>query len=116
VMLEVLDAGGFRDGGLNFDAKRRRGSFEPIDLAHAHIAGMDAFARGLLVAAALRADGRLAETRRDRYAAWSTDLGRRIDAGEASLADLRDHARDAPEPRLASGGQERFESLFWRFL
>jgi len=116
VMLEVLDAGGFRDGGLNFDAKRRRGSFEPIDLAHAHIAGMDAFARGLLAAAALRADGRLAEMRRNRYAAWNQPLGRRIDAGEASLADLRDHARDAPEPRLASGGQERFESLFWRFL
>jgi xylose isomerase len=56
--------GGFTTGGLNFDAKRRRESFEPVDLFHAHIGGMDAFARGLKIAAAIRADGRLAMGRR----------------------------------------------------
>ncbi len=61
VMLTVLKMGGFTTGGLNFDAKVRRESFEPIDLFYAHIGGMDAFARGLKIAAAIRADGRLAE-------------------------------------------------------
>ena len=61
VMLTVLKMGGFTTGGLNFDAKVRRESFEPVDLFYAHIGGMDAFARGLKNAAAIRADGRLAE-------------------------------------------------------
>ena len=60
VMLVILKMGGFTTGGLNFDSKVRRESFEPIDLFYAHIGGMDAFARGLKIAAAIRADGRLA--------------------------------------------------------
>ncbi|HEY9508702.1 MAG TPA: xylose isomerase, partial [Verrucomicrobiae bacterium] len=60
-MLSVLKYGGFSTGGVNFDAKVRRESFEPIDLFHAHIGGMDAYARGLKIAAAIRKDGRLAE-------------------------------------------------------
>jgi xylose isomerase len=115
-MLEVLSMGGFTDGGLNFDAKRRRGSFEPIDLVHAHIAGMDAFARGLLVAAAIRADGRLARFVSERYAGWDGPLGRSIESGEASLASLRNHARASAEPVLRSGRQEVLESALWRFI
>src|SRR4029079_14204984 len=61
VMMTLLKVGGFSTGGLNFDAKVRRESFEPIDLFYAHIAGMDAFARGLKAAAELRKDGRLTE-------------------------------------------------------
>jgi xylose isomerase len=57
-------------GGTNFDAKVRRESFEPIDLFHAHIGGMDAFARGLKIAAAIRKDGRLADFVKQRYASW----------------------------------------------
>ncbi|MBM4106070.1 MAG: xylose isomerase [Phycisphaerae bacterium] len=116
VMLEVLAAGGFRDGGLNFDAKRRRGSLDPLDLVHAHVAGMDAFARGLLAAEAIRRDGRLAAFVRDRYAAWDGPLGRSIEEGATSLARLREHARASPEPTAASGRQEVLEALFWRFL
>src|SRR6476469_4992104 len=66
-MLSVLKYGGFKTGGVNFDAKVRRESFEPEDLFHAHIGGMDAFARGLKIAAAIRKDGRLAEFVRRRY-------------------------------------------------
>ena len=116
VMLEVLAMGGFSDGGLNFDAKRRRGSFEPIDLVHAHVAGMDAFARGLLAAAAIRADGRFARARHERYAGWDSPLGRSIEDGTATLASLRDHARAAPEPTLTSSRQEVLESWMWRFI
>ena len=61
IMLSILKMGGFKTGGTNFDAKVRRESFEPVDLFHAHIGGMDAFARGLKTAAAIRKDGRLAK-------------------------------------------------------
>ena len=72
IMLKVLEMGGFTTGGLNFDAKRRRESHEPEDLFHAHIGGMDAFARGLKAATAIRADGRIAEFVANRYATWNS--------------------------------------------
>ncbi|MBX3356555.1 MAG: xylose isomerase [Phycisphaeraceae bacterium] len=111
VMLVVLGAGGLAPGGLNFDAKRRRESFEPVDLFHAHRAGMDAFARGLRMAAAIRARGELDSFLRHRYRSWADDEGRRIDAGTMSLADCDRIMREAPEPTLESGRQEWLESL-----
>ena len=86
VMLIVLKMGGFTTGGLNFDAKVRRESFEPVDLFYAHIGGMDAFARGLRIAAAIRADGRLAQMLNDRYASWDNGIGASIEAGKESFA------------------------------
>ena len=62
VMYTLLKYGGLTTGGMNFDAKVRRESFEPLDLFYAHIGGMDAFAHGLKIAAAMHADGRLALT------------------------------------------------------
>ena len=116
VMLVLLRQGGFRTGGLNFDAKRRRESFEPADLFHGHIAGMDTFARGLRVAAAIRADGRLDEMVRQRYATWDGALGARIRRGEATLEELEAHAKTVGEPRLESGRQELMESIFNQFI
>ena len=75
MMLEILAAGGLTTGGLNFDAKRRRESFEPVDLFHAHVAGMDAFARGLKAAAAIRADGRIGNFVKQRYASCGCSSG-----------------------------------------
>ncbi|MBM4111849.1 MAG: xylose isomerase [Phycisphaerae bacterium] len=116
VMLVVLGMGGFTTGGLNFDAKRRRESFEPIDLFHAHRAGMDAFARGLRAAAAIRADGTLAEFVRRHYRSWDDSLGRKIEAGEISLAECERLMRDEPSPTLESGRQEMLEDLILRFV
>ncbi len=116
IMLVVLGAGGFTAGGLNFDAKRRRESFEPVDLFHAHRAGMDAFARGLRAAAAIRADGGLAEFVRRRYRSWDDALGRRIEAGELTLAQCERLMRDEPSPVLESGRQEVLEDLVLRFV
>lgn len=116
VMLEVLEMGGFTTGGLNFDAKRRRDSFEPLDLFHAHIAGMDAFAQGLKVAAALRADGRIAEFVRARYSSWDSELGRKIEAGEATLEELHALASKNEAPVLKSGRQEVLEAIFNQYL
>ena len=81
IMLTLLKYGGIAPGGVNFDAKVRRESFEPIDLFHAHIGGMDTFARGLKIAAAIRADGALADFLRQRYASWDGGVGAEIEGG-----------------------------------
>ena len=87
-MLCILRMGGLTTGGVNFDAKVRRESFEPVDLFHAHIGGMDAFARGLKIARAIMADGRLAAFVKERYRSWDCELGRRVEAGKAKFEDL----------------------------
>jgi len=117
IMLTLLDMGGFTTGGLNFDAKVRRESFEPADLFHAHIAGMDAFARGLKVAAAIRKDGRLASFVKHRYSSWDSDLGRRIEKGKTSLKELEKYvlAKKKLTPNT-SGRQEVLEALFNEYL
>ncbi len=116
VMLVVLGMGGFTHGGLNFDAKRRRESHTPEDLFHAHIGGMDTFARGLKIAAALRADGRIADFLKARYGTWDSDLGRKIEQGQASLIELEKTALAQPAPVLSSGGQEYLENIVNEFL
>ncbi len=109
--------GGFTTGGVNFDAKVRRESFEPIDLFHAHIGGMDAFARGLKIAHAIREDGRLADFVKQRYASWDGDLGRKIESGKSNLADLEAHALKLGEVKdLTSGRQEMLENLINEFI
>jgi xylose isomerase len=116
IMLIVLSMGGFTTGGLNFDAKRRRESFEPIDLFHSHVAGMDAFARGLKIAAAIRADGRIDEFIRRRYRSWDSELGRSIETGRSSFAALEQLALASNEPTLESGRQEMLEAIVQEYL
>jgi xylose isomerase len=112
IMLTILKMGGLTTGGLNFDAKLRRESFEPVDLFHAHIGGMDVFARGLKAAAALRADGRLGDIVKNRYASWDTDLGQSIESGKESFASLEKHALGNDDPiQHTSGRQELIENI-----
>jgi len=111
----VLEMGGFTTGGLNFDAKRRRESHEPIDLFHAHIGGMDAFARGLKSAAAIRADGRISDFVKNRYATWDDGIGAVIEGG-TDFQTLSDWALKNGEPVVASGRQELLENLLNEFI
>jgi xylose isomerase len=117
VMLTVLKMGGFATGGLNFDAKVRRESFEPNDLFYAHIAGMDAFARGLKAAEAIRRDGRLQEFVRQRYSSWDSGIGEKIEKGKASFKDLEAYILKKGEitPNM-SGRQEFLENLVNEFI
>lgn len=116
-MLVVLGMGGFTTGGVNFDAKVRRESFEPVDLFHAHIGGMDAFARGLKIAHAILADGRLASFVKERYKSWDGEFGRRVESGQACFADLEAYILPKGEAaRNASGRQEMLENLINEFL
>ncbi|MGO8676603.1 MAG: xylose isomerase [Limisphaerales bacterium] len=117
VMLSILKMGGFSTGGTNFDAKVRRESFEPVDLFHAHIGGMDAFARGLKTAAAIRKDGRLAQFVRERYSSWDTGIGAQISAGKATFKDLEAYMLKKGEPAPnSSGRQEYLENLINEFI
>jgi xylose isomerase len=116
IMLSLLKYG-LAPGGVNFDAKVRRESFEPIDLIHAHVGGMDAFARGLRIAAAIRADGELGRLVQQRYATWDTGIGAEIEAGRASFRSLEAYmlAKGEAAPNQ-SGRQEMIEHLINRYL
>lgn len=117
VMLILLKYGGLAPGGVNFDAKVRRESFEPIDLFHAHIGGMDTFARGLKIAAAIRADGELAQFVRDRYSSWDSGIGADIEAGKADFAALEAYMlKKGDITPNRSGRQEMLENLINRYL
>ena len=116
-MLAILKYGGLTTGGVNFDAKVRRESFEPIDLFHAHIGGMDAFARGLKIAAAIRKDGRLAEFVKNRYASWDSGIGVKIESGKATMKELETYILKKGEAAAnVSGRQEFLENLINEFI
>lgn len=116
VMLRLLKDGGFTTGGLNFDAKRRRESHEPEDLFHAHIGGMDAFARGLKVAHKVIEDGRFSEFTKVRYETFDTGVGAQVESKSTSFDALDEYAQGITPPQLASGRQERLENLFNDYL
>ena len=112
-MYEVLKAGGFTNGGLNFDAKARRGSYTMEDIFLSYIAGMDTFALGLKAAAKIIEDGRLDKFVDDRYASWTTGIGADIIAGKADKESLEKYAVEKGEvtDSLSSGRQEYLESV-----
>ncbi len=117
VMLVVLNQGGIGSGGMNFDAKVRRESFEPIDLFHAHIGGMDAFAHGLKIAAAIRKDGLLKDIVKKRYASWDNGIGAEIESGKANFESLEKYMLDKGEvTKNVSGRQEMIENLINRYM
>lgn len=117
MMLLLLGMGGFTTGGTNFDAKVRRESFEPVDLFHAHIGGMDTFARGLKAAVAIRKDGRLAEFVRQRYSSWDSGIGAKIEAGKSSFKDLEAYMlKKGDISPNSSGRQEMLENLINEFI
>ena len=111
-MLAILKYGGLTTGGVNFDAKVRRESFEPVDLFHAHIGGMDAFARGLKIAAAIRKDGRIADFVKQRYSSFDGGIGAKIEKRQVGFSELSKHAKQLGDLQLTqSGNQELLEAI-----
>ncbi len=112
-MYEVIKAGGFTNGGLNFDAKTRRGSFTAEDIFLSYIAGMDTFALGFQAARALIADGRIDQFINERYASWNTGIGKDIIDGKADMIALEKYALEKGEvtDSLSSGRQEMLEAI-----
>ena len=111
-MLEVIKAGGFTNGGLNFDAKTRRASDTPEDIAYSYIAGMDAFALGLRLAAKVLEDGRIEEFVKQRYASYESGIGKKISDKTVTIEELEAHAKGLGEfEAVPSGRQEYLENI-----
>ena len=115
-MYTILRAGGFTTGGLNFDAKVRRQSVDPEDLFHAHIGGMDAFARGLKNAARMIEDGVFADFVAKRYGGWDSEFGQAVESGKLGFAELEAYTLENGEPAVQSGRQEMLENVFNEYL
>lgn len=115
-MYEVLKMGGFKNGGLNFDARVRRGSFEPVDLFYAHIAGMDTFAKGLRIAARIIEGGKLDAFVAERYRSYSTGVGKDIVNRKVGFRELEKYALEHDQAVNASGRQELLETMLNQYI
>lgn len=115
-MLVVIEAGGFTTGGVNFDAKTRRNSTDLEDIFLAHIGGMDAFARGLLIASDVLEKSDYKKMRTERYASFGTGKGADFEQGKLNLEDLRAYALEAGEPEQISGKQEQYENIINQYI
>ncbi len=115
-MLVILEAGGFTTGGINFDAKTRRNSTDLEDIFIAHIAGMDAFARALLVAHDVLNKSSYKELRTSRYSSFDSGEGAEFEKGKFTLDDLRNLAIKWGEPKLISGKQELYEQIINQYI
>jgi len=115
-MLIIMEAGGFAGGGVNFDAKTRRNSTDPEDLFHAHIGGMDAFARAMLVANDILTNSPYKEFRKNRYASFDSGKGKQFEDGKLTLEDLRAYAFAEGEPKQISGRQEWLENIINQYI
>ena len=115
-MLVVQESGGFKTGGINFDAKTRRNSTDLEDIFYAHIGGMDCFARALLAAQAILDDGEYTRIRKSRYSSFDSGNGKQFEQGKLKLDALRTLALKNGEPAKISGRQEYLENLINRFI
>ncbi|MBP7508183.1 MAG: xylose isomerase [Prolixibacteraceae bacterium] len=110
-MLEIIPAGGFTDGGINFDAKTRRNSTDLEDIFIAHISGMDVFARALIIADKILNESDFSKIRAERYASFASGKGKDFDSGKLTLEDMYKIAKEVGEPKQISGKQEMLEQL-----
>ncbi|HEX3006329.1 MAG TPA: xylose isomerase, partial [Bacteroidales bacterium] len=115
-MIEILQAGGFVNGGINFDAKTRRNSTDLEDIFIAHIAGMDVFARSLIVADRIVKESDYLKLRKERYSSYDNGKGAEFEAGKLTLEDLREVALKAGEPKKISGKQELYEAIINMYI
>lgn len=115
-MYEILQNGGLHKGGLNFDAKCRRGSFDEQDLFYAHIVGMDAFARGLKNAHQMLEDKALTNIVKERYVSFESGIGKKIVDGLTDFNELSKYALDLGDIKNQSGRQEMLEGMINTYL
>jgi xylose isomerase len=116
MMLVILRAGGLQGGGVNFDAKTRRNSTDLADMFYGHIAGMDTFARALLIADSLLQKSPIEGMRKERYATFDSGKGADFEQGKMSLADLAALGNAGGEPAQTSGKQELYELIINRYI
>tara|TARA_R110000868_G_scaffold408293_3_gene690949 strand:- start:15298 stop:16626 length:1329 start_codon:yes stop_codon:yes gene_type:complete len=114
-MLVILQSGGLKGGGVNFDAKTRRNSTDLMDLFHAHIGGMDVFARSLMAADGILTKSAYKSLRKERYSSFDSGKGAEFESGKLSFEDLYNHAKANQEIEQKSGKQELYENIINQF-
>lgn len=110
-MIEIIQTGGFTNGGINFDAKTRRNSTDLEDIFIAHVSGMDVFARALIIADKLLKESDYLKLRKNRYSSYDSGKGADFEASKLIFEDLRQIAKEVGEPKQISGKQEAFEQM-----
>ena len=115
-MIEIIQAGGFTTGGINFDAKTRRNSSDLEDIFIAHVSGMDVFARAMIIADKLLKESDYLKLRKERYISYDNNKGAEFEAGKLTFENLREIAAEVGEPKLISGKQEMFEQLINNYI
>ncbi|MEX0778198.1 MAG: xylose isomerase [Balneolales bacterium] len=115
-LLVLQENGGISGGGINFDAKLRRNSTDLDDLFHAHIGGMDVFARGLIVADRIMSDSPYHKIREQRYDSFDSGKGKAFEEGKLTLEDLTDLAIAKGQPDQISGKQEMYENIINQYI
>ena len=115
-MLVILEAGGLGQGGVNFDAKIRRNSTDIDDIFHAHIGGMDVFARALTIADKILRKSDYLKLRQERYSSFDHGFGKMFEDDKLTLEELRDFAIENGEPVMKSGKQELMENIINQYI
>jgi len=115
-MMVILQAGGFTNGGINFDAKVRRNSTDNEDLFIAHVSVWITFARALVIADKILKNSDYLKMRKKRYESFDKGAGKDFEKGKLTLAKLRDIASELGEPEIRSGKQELYEQLINMYL
>jgi xylose isomerase len=115
-MMVILQSGGFKTGGINFDAKVRRNSTDLSDIFVAHISGMDTFARALVIADKILKESDYLKLRKKRYESFDKGKGKEYEGGKLTLENLRSIAMEMGEPAMISGKQEMLEQLINMYI
>lgn len=116
-MYEIIRGGGFTTGGLNFDAKVRRGSFTEEDLILAHIAGMDTYAAGLKIAAKLWEDKVFEANLDQRYQSYQKGIGKDIVNRKVGFKELEAYILNKKDiDENESGRQEHLEAIINQYI
>jgi xylose isomerase len=115
-MMIILNAGGFKTGGVNFDAKIRRNSTDIEDIFIAHISGMDTFARALVIADKVLRESDYLKLKKNRYSSFDKGKGKEFETGKMTLSTLHAYAKTAGEPKVTSGKQELLEQMINMYI
>ena len=116
IMLILLQNGGLKSGGMNFDAKTRRCSTDLEDIFIAHINSMDTLARGLIIANDIIVKSDYLTMKKERYASYDSKDGTAFELGKVDLEQLANIAARNGEPGQLSGKQELYESLINQYI
>jgi xylose isomerase len=115
-MIIILKQNGLGKGGLNFDAKLRRSSIDPVDLFYAHIGGMDTFAKGLLIADKIINNKSFDNFIERRYSSFKSGIGAEIISGKAGFTEIEKWVLKNDQPKMESGRQEMLENILNDYL